>query len=81
MPNEYFKMFYVDTAEGAWKPALACAQAFFGSSHVLLGTDYPIHGELDLEDTIKAIRGLDIPDNEKALILGGNAAKLLKLGR
>lgn len=81
MPNEYFKMFYVDTAEGAWRPALACAQAFFGSSHVLLGTDYPIHGELDLTDTIKAVRGLDIPEEEKSMILGSNAVGLLGLKR
>ena len=79
MPNDYFKMFYVDTAEGAWKPSLACAQAFFGSSHVLLGSDYPIHGEQDLTDTIKAVRELDIPEREKSMILGGNAVELLGL--
>ena len=81
MPNEYFKMFYVDTAEGAWKPALACAQAFFGSSHVLLGSDYPIHGELDLTETIAAVRELGIPEAEKSMILGGNAVKLLGIKR
>jgi predicted TIM-barrel fold metal-dependent hydrolase len=81
MPNEYFKMLYVDTAEGAWQPALACALAFFGSGHVMLGSDYPIHGEDDLTDTISSIRGLNISEEEVAMILGGNAVRILGLGR
>jgi len=73
-PMEYMKMFYVDTAEGMWKPALVLSQGFFGSRHMLFGTDFPWG---DTGRIIENIRGLDIPDEEKDMILGGNAIRLL----
>jgi predicted TIM-barrel fold metal-dependent hydrolase len=76
-PIEYMKMFYVDTAEGMWKPALGVSQAFFGSNHMLFGTDFPWG---DTRKIIENIRSLDIPEEEKRLILGENAMRLLKLG-
>lgn len=45
-----------------------------GASRVLLGTDYPFDmGQYDLG----IIRGLDIPDADKATILGGAAVRLV----
>jgi predicted TIM-barrel fold metal-dependent hydrolase len=75
-PIEYLKMFYVDTAEGMWKPAMNLALGFYGSSHILFGTDYPWG---DTAKIIENIRTLDISNVEKQMILGENAAKLFKI--
>jgi predicted TIM-barrel fold metal-dependent hydrolase len=75
-PIEYLKMFYVDTAEGMWKPAVELAHGFYGSSHMLFGTDYPWG---DTPKIIENIRALKIPEEEKQMILGENAAKLFKI--
>jgi len=73
-PMEYLKMFYVDTAEGMWRPAMKLSHEFFGSSHMLFGTDYPWG---DTPKIIENIRTLDIPGEEKNMMLGENAVKLL----
>jgi predicted TIM-barrel fold metal-dependent hydrolase len=76
-PFDYMKMFYVDTAEGAWKPALALAHGFYGTDHMLFGTDLPWG---DTPNIIENIRALQIPDEEKEMILGGNAQRLFRIG-
>ena len=68
-PIEYLKMFYVDTAEGMWKPAMDLAYGFYGSSHMLFGTDYPWGDTAKIIDNIKA---LNITEEEKNMILGEN---------
>jgi uncharacterized protein len=75
-PIEYLKMFYVDTAEGMWKPAMDLAHGFYGSSHMVFGTDYPWG---DTSKIISNIKTLNIPEEEKRMILGENAAKLFKI--
>ncbi len=75
-PLEYLKMFYVDTAEGMWKPAVDLAYSFYGSSHMLFGTDYPWG---DTAKIIENIKALDITEEEKRMILGENAQKLFKI--
>ncbi len=70
------KMFYVDTAEGTWKPTLILGESFFGASHTLFGTDYP-WGDTKL--TIENIKSLNISQEEKEMILSGNAKKLFKM--
>ncbi len=75
MPIEYLKMFYVDTAEGMWKPAMDLAYGFYGSSHMLFGTDCPWGDTAKIIDNIKA---LNITEEEKNMILGENALKLFK---
>jgi predicted TIM-barrel fold metal-dependent hydrolase len=74
-PIEYLKMFYVDTAEGMWKPAMDLAYGFYGASHMLFGTDYPWGDTAKIIDNIKA---LNIAEEEKKMILGENALKLFK---
>jgi len=74
-PIEYLKMFYVDTAEGMWKPAMDLAYSFYGSSHMLFGTDYPWG---DTPKIIANIKALNITEEEKKMILGENASKLFK---
>jgi predicted TIM-barrel fold metal-dependent hydrolase len=75
-PIEYLKMFYVDTAEGMWKPALNLALDFYGSSHLLFGTDYPWG---DTPKIIANIKALNITEEEKRMVLDENAAKLFKI--
>jgi predicted TIM-barrel fold metal-dependent hydrolase len=73
---EYLKMFYVDTAEGSWKPAMDLAYGFYGSSHMLFGTDYPWGNTPKIIENVKALR---IPEEEKKMILGENAEKLFRI--
>jgi predicted TIM-barrel fold metal-dependent hydrolase len=75
-PMEYMKMFFVDTAEGMWKPAMVLSQGFYGSEHMLFGTDFPWG---DTPRIIENIKGLDIPEEEKQMIFGENAMKLFEL--
>jgi predicted TIM-barrel fold metal-dependent hydrolase len=75
-PIEYLKMFYVDTAEGSWKPAMDLAHGFYGSSHMLFGTDYPWGNTPKI---IENVKGLKIPEEEKKMILGENAEKLFRI--
>ncbi len=51
---------------------------FFGADHVLLGSDSPL-GFDNLKNNIKKIKKMDIPKEQKELILGNNVAKLLDI--
>ena len=76
-PSEVLKQFYYDTVN--FDPgALALAVAFAGAGHVLAGSDYP-HQIGSLPAMLEAIAALPIPKADKAAILGGNAAALLRL--
>ncbi len=76
-PSEVLKQFYYDTVN--FDPgALALAVAFAGAGHVLAGSDYP-HQIGSLPAMLEAIAALPIPEADKAAILGGNAAALLRL--
>lgn len=79
---EYFKKFYNDTAVTGWTPALECARAFFGYDHLIFSTDYPFgpeRGERALRDAIKVVNELKISEEERKVILEGNARKLFRL--
>jgi uncharacterized protein len=76
-PMEYMKMFYVDTAEGMWKPAVELSHSFFGSAHMLFGTDYPWG---DTPKILENIRALNISEEEKRMILAENIIKLFRIG-
>ena len=73
-PSEYLNQLYFDamvfTPEG-----LRHLVAQVGASQVLLGTDHPIPWEQHPVDHVFATTTLS--DDEKAAILGGNAARLL----
>lgn len=69
---------YYDTVN--FEPrALQCAVDFAGADHVVLGTDYP-HQIGDMEKAVRVVSGLPLAADARAAILGGNAARLLKLG-
>jgi aminocarboxymuconate-semialdehyde decarboxylase len=82
-PSEYFKQqLYCDsivfTAEG-----LRHLVAEVGASHILLGTDFPYDvgfphmGDSREVDSVLGVAGLS--DADQSAILGGNAAKLLRI--
>ncbi len=50
----------------------------WGADHVVLGTDYPYDmGEVNPVGLVESVKRL--PRAEKDLIMGGNAARLLKI--
>jgi len=81
-PLSYYKKLYGDTALNGDANATRCGHAFFSTSHCVFATDAPFdaeQGRMLIGETIKAVKALDIPADEQARILGGNARELLKL--
>jgi len=81
-PADYFRMFYADTAVSGSTAALMCGYDFFGSEHLLFGSDMPYDnqiGERYTRDTIASIERMDIPDSDKKKIFEGNAKALFRL--
>jgi len=79
---DYFKMFYGDTALYGDTSGLECGRNFFGTEHIVFGTDYPYdmaNGEKFIPKTIEAVNKMDISDSEKQMIFEGNIAQLLRL--
>ena len=76
-PSTYLKNFYYDTVN--FDPrALELAISFAGVDHILAGSDYP-HQIGSIPKMLESIQALNIPDESKKRILGGNAARLLGL--
>ena len=77
-PSAYLKRFYYDTVNFD----TACqrlAIEFAGVDHIVAGSDYP-HQIGSIPKMLSSIRSLPIPEDERARILGGNAARILGLG-
>jgi aminocarboxymuconate-semialdehyde decarboxylase len=76
-PSEYLREFYLDTVN--FDPAaLRLAIDFAGADHILAGSDYP-HQIGSIRSMRESIGQLSLSDDERAGILGGNAARLLGL--
>jgi aminocarboxymuconate-semialdehyde decarboxylase len=77
-PSEYLKQhFYYDTVN--FDPnAILLAWQFAGADHILAGSDYP-HQIGSIPKMLEAIRALPLSQADKDAILGGNAARLLRL--
>jgi len=78
-PTSYLKKFYFDTI--TFDPEmLRNLIDKFGAAQVLLGTDYPF--DMGEEDPVGLINSVPrLPSAEKERIMGGNAVRLLKIGR
>ena len=76
-PSEQLKAFYYDTVN--FDPeCLALAKAFAGANHLLAGSDYP-HMIGSLEKMKASIAAMDLSDEERGGVYGGNAARILGL--
>jgi predicted TIM-barrel fold metal-dependent hydrolase len=76
-PGAYLKRVYMDTTS-YHPPAIKCAIETVGAGHLVLGTDAPMLLKLK-RPGLDAVRNLEIPDTDKAAIMGETARKLLKL--
>lgn len=76
-PSEYLKNLYIDSVAFE-RESLRFAVERWGADRVMLGSDYPqAMGELD--SCVEDVEALDLPEEQKARIRGGNAKRLLKL--
>jgi aminocarboxymuconate-semialdehyde decarboxylase len=76
-PTEYFKRFYYDTVN--FNPdAIHFAITFAGADHILAGSDYP-HQIGSIPKMLDALGRIDVTEEERNLILGENAARVLGL--
>jgi aminocarboxymuconate-semialdehyde decarboxylase len=73
---DYFKMFYADTAMFGTHIGIECGLKFFDIDHVVFSTDCPF---APVKETLEAIDRLELEEADKKKLLGGNAARLMKL--
>ena len=79
---DHFKLFYNDCISNGSPEAVRVALDFFGSDHILFGTDFPFgpdNGERWPLDELRTIRSMPLNESDREKILYGNAARLLKL--
>ncbi len=77
--EEYFKMFYADTAIEGNTAGLMCGHAFFGADRIVFGTDQPYGGVKKLGRGINAVEEMAVSDADKRKIFEDNARRLLHL--
>jgi uncharacterized protein len=81
-PQDYFKMFFADTATFGSKAAMQCGLDFFGADQVLFSSDSPFDPEKGpgyIRESIRCIEELPISAEDRYKIYEGNARRLLRL--
>lgn len=76
-PSDYLRQIWMDSLCYD-HDVLMSTYAFSGAEKIVLGSDFP-HQIADLENAVARIKQMKIGDDQKEKILGGNAARLLKL--
>ncbi len=79
--RDYLKnnLYFEATHASTWgKDQIEAAVKVCGSDHVLFGSAFPIFYNW-MADGVQFIKDLDLPQEDRDLILGGNAARLFKL--
>lgn len=77
LPSEYFKNIYVDTSGDTTKANFLLSLELMGPKHILWGSDWP--AKQDIAGGIYAVKDLDVSQEDKQNILGGNLEKLFIL--
>jgi uncharacterized protein len=80
--TEYWKNFYGDTALDGAVASYPVGYAFFGPDRSVFGTDYPFgaeSGEDFYRENLKGVRAMNLPADAMVKVMGGNAARLLKI--
>jgi uncharacterized protein len=78
-PLDYFRQFYVDTALFGASHAVRCVLEFFGSDHVLFGSDVPLGPPNAVEATIADLEASGLSSDDLAAVYAGNAIHMLGL--
>ena len=76
-PSTYLKAFYYDTVNFDTN-CIALAIKFAGAGHILAGSDYP-HQIGSIQKMKTALASLPLPEDQKALIFGGNTRRVYGL--
>jgi aminocarboxymuconate-semialdehyde decarboxylase len=76
LPSKYLERLYYDTVS-FHEPALMCAYHTVGAEHMVLGSDYP-HVIGSIREAVSSVEDLELPADEKAMILGQNALRILR---
>jgi predicted TIM-barrel fold metal-dependent hydrolase len=79
---DYFRRFYADTALSGSAIGIRCGLEFFGTDHVLFGSDCPFDpqgGPMYIRETIRVIDALDITDAARDQIYQHNIQRLMRL--
>jgi aminocarboxymuconate-semialdehyde decarboxylase len=75
LPSTYIKRMYTDTVS-PHAMGMKFAVEFFGTDHVMYGSDYPCWSPAD---ALRFFGETGLPADVQAKILGGNATRILKL--
>lgn len=78
-PSDAFRRLYADTAVSGSDSALRLGLEFFGADRLVFGTDFPFEGTRMPREILASVRRVEMSDEARSKILGGNAARLLKL--
>lgn len=74
-PTEQLKNIYVDTSGDTTLTNLLAALNLLGAKHILWGSDWP--AKKDVSSSIKAVKDLNISQDDKQNILGRNLERIL----
>jgi len=76
MPSDYLHDNMVVSTSGNYLPAaFRCTREALGMDKILLGTDYPYE---DMDEAFAFLEGLGLAAEEKDMLYGGNAGRLLR---
>jgi predicted TIM-barrel fold metal-dependent hydrolase len=81
-PQDYFKMFFADTATFGSGPAMQCGLEYFGVDHILFASDSPFDPEKGpgyIRETIRCLEELPISTSDREKIYEDNARRLLRI--